>query len=184
MFNSIKSLALFFFFVSCFLIANFSSLSERCLQYKQSPGKKSLVKPGLYPGSILVKKPGYLVHEPDLPGLNPMCKFKRVQNACARLVCYLPKSCHITPVLRELLWLPVRMRIKILFLPFEVLHDYKHLPICHTSFQLPSRLTTTFTVLTIEFRLPPLNYETLFRCSFGLLHVSPFKVQVKTFSVI
>ena len=45
-------------------------------------------------------------------------------NASARLVYCVPKSCHITPLLRELHWLPVCYRIeyKIILLTFKVLH--------------------------------------------------------------
>ena len=37
-------------------------------------------------------------------------KLQRVQNTCARLICNLPKFAHVTPLLRELHWLPIRQR--------------------------------------------------------------------------
>ena len=45
-------------------------------------------------------------------------------NASARLVYRAPKYCHITPLLRELHWLPVRLRVdfKILLVTFKILH--------------------------------------------------------------
>ena len=45
-------------------------------------------------------------------------------NASARLVYRVPKYCHITPLLRELHWLPVHLRVdfKILLVTFKVLH--------------------------------------------------------------
>ena len=45
-------------------------------------------------------------------------------NASARLVYCAPKSCHITPLLRELHWLPVCYHIeyKIFLFTFKVLH--------------------------------------------------------------
>ena len=45
---------------------------------------------------------------------------QRVQNTAARLVCIVPRFCHITPVLRSLHWLPVKLRInfKILVISF------------------------------------------------------------------
>ena len=45
-------------------------------------------------------------------------------NASARLVYRAPKYCHITPLLRKLHWLPVRLRVyfKILLVTFKVLH--------------------------------------------------------------
>ena len=51
-------------------------------------------------------------------------RLQKVLNAAARLVCRLPKYCHITPVLKDLHWLPVRYRIifKIILLVFKTLH--------------------------------------------------------------
>ena len=50
-------------------------------------------------------------------------KLQRVMNASARLAYFAPKSCHITPLLRELHWLPVfRIENKIILLTFKVLH--------------------------------------------------------------
>ena len=51
-----------------------------------------------------------------------LSKLQRVMNASARLVYCAPKSCHITPLLRELHWLPVCYRIeyKIILLTFKV----------------------------------------------------------------
>ena len=40
-----------------------------------------------------------------------LSKVQRVQNAAARLVCLTGRREHITPVLKELHWLPVRQRI-------------------------------------------------------------------------
>jgi len=61
-----------------------------------------------------------------------LSKLQRVMNASARLVYCAPKLCHITPLLRELHWLPVCYRIeyRIILLTFKVLHgmapDYLH----------------------------------------------------------
>ena len=57
----------------------------------------------------------------------PDCELKkvqRVQNAAARLLTSTGKYDHITPVLRELHWLPVKYRIqfKILLLTFKAIH--------------------------------------------------------------
>ena len=51
-------------------------------------------------------------------------KLQRVMNASARLVYRAPKYCLITPLLRELHWLPVRLRVdfKILLVTLKVLH--------------------------------------------------------------
>ena len=39
-------------------------------------------------------------------------KLQRVQNAAARLIYKAPRFCHISPILQELHWLPIRDRIK------------------------------------------------------------------------
>ena len=53
-----------------------------------------------------------------------LSKLQHVMNASARLVYCAPKSCHITPLLCELHWLPVCYHIeyKIILLTFKVLH--------------------------------------------------------------
>ena len=52
-----------------------------------------------------------------------MQKLQRVMNASARLIFCAPKHCHITPLLQQLHWLPIRLRIefKILLITFKVL---------------------------------------------------------------
>lgn len=51
-------------------------------------------------------------------------RLQRVQNYAARLICCKSRRDHITPVLRELHWLPVRHRIsyKILVLVYQCIH--------------------------------------------------------------
>ena len=53
-----------------------------------------------------------------------LSKLQRIQNTAARLVARVKKSDHISPVLRNLHWLPVRSRIifKILLITFKALH--------------------------------------------------------------
>ena len=53
-----------------------------------------------------------------------LSKVQRVQNAAARLVCLTGRRKHITPVLKELHWLPVRQRIsfKVPVLTYQALH--------------------------------------------------------------
>ena len=57
-----------------------------------------------------------------------LAKVQRVQNAAARLVCLTGRREHITPVLQELHWLPVRQRIslKVLVLTYQALHGTAH----------------------------------------------------------
>ena len=58
------------------------------------------------------------------PSNTEIVKLQRLQNAAARLVTSTRRYEHITPVLRELHWLPVKLRIhfKSLLLTFEALH--------------------------------------------------------------
>ena len=51
-------------------------------------------------------------------------KLQRVQNACSRLIFREQKFCHITPIIYELHWLPIRYRIefKILLITFKILN--------------------------------------------------------------
>jgi len=53
-----------------------------------------------------------------------MARVQRIQNAAARLVTGTPIHDHITPVLRELHWLPVEKRVmyKVLLLVFKIIH--------------------------------------------------------------
>ncbi|CAH3026191.1 unnamed protein product, partial [Porites evermanni] len=53
---------------------------------------------------------------------NQLNKLQRVQNMCARLICNESKYCHITPLLVDLHWLPVKFRIefKILLIAFKI----------------------------------------------------------------
>ena len=54
---------------------------------------------------------------------NILANLQRLQNTAARLLCMKPKHCHITPLLQELHWLPVKERInyKILLMCFKCL---------------------------------------------------------------
>ena len=54
-----------------------------------------------YCNSLLYGLPNYQLH-----------KLQRVLNASARLVCNVPRFCHISPLLRSLHWLPVKARIQ------------------------------------------------------------------------
>ena len=53
-------------------------------------------------------------------------KLQRVQNMCARLICNESKYCHITPLLVDLHWLPVKYRIefKILLIVFKIFKGF------------------------------------------------------------
>ena len=72
-----------------------------------------------------------------------LSKVQRVQNAVARLVCLTGWQEHITPVLKELHWLPVRQRISfnVLVLTYQALHGTA--PQCMTTFLVPANKITT-----------------------------------------
>ncbi len=57
----------------------------------------------------------------------PQCQFQRLQrvlNAAARMICFTPRSAHITPVLMYLHWLPIKFRVdfKIALLVYKALN--------------------------------------------------------------
>ena len=55
---------------------------------------------------------------------NLIDKLQKIQNTSARIITKTPRRAHITPVLKELHWLPVKLRIdfKILCLTYKCLH--------------------------------------------------------------
>ena len=57
-----------------------------------------------------------------------LLKLQRVQNTCARLICGCTKFTRITPILRNLHWLPVRQRItfKIFLIVYKALLGQAH----------------------------------------------------------
>ena len=57
-----------------------------------------------------------------VPG-HHMQKLQRVMNASARLIFCAPKYCHITPLLQQLHWLPIRLRIY----TYQVQNPFDHL---------------------------------------------------------
>ena len=65
-------------------------------------------------------------------------KLQRVQNMCARLICNESKYCHITPLLVDLHWLPVKFRIefKILLIVFKI---FRGLAPSYLSFLITSK---------------------------------------------
>ena len=62
-----------------------------------------------------------LLYGPPATQLN---KLQRVQNAAARLICNISRFDHISPILFELHWLPIKYRInfKILLITYKALH--------------------------------------------------------------
>ena len=62
-----------------------------------------------------------------------LSKLQRLQNSAARLVCYTPRYCHITPVLIRLHWLPVKFRIhyKVAILAFKCIHCLAPMYLCN-----------------------------------------------------
>ena len=91
-------------------------------------------------------------------------KLQRVMNASARLIFCAPKHCHITPLLKQLHWLPIRLRIefKILLITFKVLQG-----------SAPKYLIDLISVL------PPSRYD-LRRNNKGILLSTPKRVTKAT----
>lgn len=98
-----------------------------------------------------------------------LSKLQRVQNCAARLISLTKRTDHITPILRELHWLPIPQRsvFKVLTLVFKCLHN-----------QAPVYLTE----LTVR-----LNHHRALRSSHTNLLVPRFKTSTygaRSFSVI
>ena len=70
-------------------------------------------------------------------------KLQRVRNMCARLICNESKYCHITPLLVDLHWLPVKFRIefKILLIVFKI---FKGLAPLYLSFLITPKLVSKY----------------------------------------
>ena len=79
---------------------------RRIRKYLSKDNTKTLVQAFIssrvdYCNSLLYGLPEYQLN-----------KLQRVQNMCARLTCNESKYCHITPLLVDLHWLPVKFRIE------------------------------------------------------------------------
>ena len=63
--------------------------------------------------SLLIGSPSFLIQ-----------KLQRIQNCAARLVTGQPKFAHVTPILKELHWLPIEQRVafKVLLLAYKGLN--------------------------------------------------------------
>ena len=70
-------------------------------------------------------------------------KLQCVQNMCARLICNESRYCHITPLLVDLHWLPVKFRIefKILLIVFKI---FRGLAPSFLSFLITSKLVSKY----------------------------------------
>ena len=56
-----------------------------------------------------------------LLALEHLKKFKRIQNIATRIITFTPRRDHITPILRQLHWFPVKRRIK-----FKIILHQRH----------------------------------------------------------
>ena len=76
-----------------------------------------------------------------------LTRLQRVQNTLARVVTQKPRFCHVTPVLSDLHWLPVRHRIssKLLRLLSKCSNFSSH-PIFHLSSQDTCRSFSSFSI--------------------------------------
>ena len=122
-------------------------------------------------------------------------KLQRVMNASARLKYRAHKFCHITPVLAELHWLPVRSRIhyKILLITFKIFHGLSPKYLSDLiSIQQPSsyhlrrndngRAKTKKTLGDRAFQVAaPFLWNKLPRSASEATNVQSFKTLIKTF---
>ena len=129
-----------------------------------------------------------------------IAKLQRVQNAAARLVVGLPRFCHITPVLCDLHWLPIRYRInfKILLLTFKCLHGLapKYLSDLLTvskpsRYNLRNHMGTLLTPASVKFKVTlgdrafkssaPKLWNSLPLSIRNIQSLNKFKAQIKTY---
>ena len=129
-----------------------------------------------------------------------IAKLQRVQNAAARLVVGLPRFCHITPVLCDLHWLPIRYRIhfKKLLLTFKCLHGLapKYLSDLLTvskpsRYNLRNHMGTLLTPASVKFKVtlgdrafkssPPKLWNSLPLAIRNIQSLNKFKAQIKTY---
>ena len=56
---------------------------------------------------------------------NELYRLQKIQNTAARILTFSRKSCHITPILKELHWLPVNQRIvfKLLMIVYKCIDN-------------------------------------------------------------
>ena len=132
-----------------------------------------------------------------------IAKLQRVQNAAARLVVGLPRFCHITPVLCDLHWLPIRYRIhfKILLLTFKCLHGLapKYLSDLLTvskpsRYNLRNHMGTLLTPASVKFKVTlgdrafkssaPKLWNSLPLSIRNIQSLNKFKAQIKTYVLI
>lgn len=89
-----------------------------------------------------------------------MKKLQSVQNIAARILTYTPRASHITPVLRELHWLPVQQRVeyKICLMVYKCLNGVAPLYLRELiSIRRPNRQLRTADATTLEVPLPTSN---------------------------
>ena len=86
-------------------------------------------------------------------------KLQIIQNSAARLVTRKPKLCHITPILHDLHWLPIKFRIhyKILLIVFKALHNLAPAYISELLEMRPDRVISLRDNCTCLLIVPPTN---------------------------
>ena len=125
-------------------------------------------------------------------------KLQRIQNSAARLVSRSKKSVHITPILRELHWLPIKSRIhyKVILLTFSIVHGLSphymselvssYTPAralrssAHQLLQIPRRNTKTYGKRTFTYSGPTL-WNSLPDSLRSEMNVHVFKRKLKTY---
>ena len=125
-------------------------------------------------------------------------RLQKVLNAAARVTCLIPKFAHITPVLRELHWLPVKFReFKIALLVFKKLNGLAPQYLSEllvvkprTRYSLQSDSETLLVILKVTqktlrdqafFHAGPVVWNALPSSLRNCMNIDSFNVQLKTY---
>ena len=118
-----------------------------------------------------------------------VAKLQSVQNGAARIIVRLGKHEHISPVLKELYWLPVELRIvyRIYFLTFKCVHGLGP-KFIYKNYWMVYKSNTSLLSSTDEIRLSLARYNmksyglrsSLFVVPSGRQGISIFKTKLNT----
>jgi len=115
-------------------------------------------------------------------------KLQRVQNSAARIICRTSRFDHITPVLKELHWLPINCRIehKILTLTYKALHDLSPIYMADMIqiYTPPRTLRSTNELSLVIPRIKPVWWSIIHARCPCVVELTPFKHPRSTHTVL